>query len=191
MHNAIPFALHLTPGTIAANQDSADSKPKAKRGPKPKVTHNPIAHLIRMAVADNMSFVDDAVMAGLYIAVGDSSGKLNVRPRHLREVICLDIISTAEILPRFLSSTAEPISERTAQYLAAGARVALGGIERYLHQHPLLKTRLQAQWDTQQRDHGECDHRDWDFALDSSLVSSLLTDWDDSYWEEGEEGDAA
>ncbi|KJZ44863.1 hypothetical protein [Pseudomonas fluorescens] len=164
---------------------------KAKRGPKPKVTCNSLAPLIRMAVADNMSFVDDAVMAGLYIAVGDSNGKLNVRPRHLREVICLDIISTAEILPRFLSSNAEPISERTAQYLAAGARVALGGIERYFHQHPLLKTRLQAQWDTQQRDHGECDHRDWDFALDSSFVSSLLTDWDDSYWEEGEEGDAA
>ncbi|VVN25903.1 hypothetical protein PS673_04549 [Pseudomonas fluorescens] len=158
---------------------------KAKRGPKPKVTHNPIAHLIRMAVADNMSFVDDAVMAGLYIGVGDSNGRLNVRIRHLREVICLDIISTAEILPRFLSSTAEPISERTAQYLAAGARVALGGIEHYLHRHPLLKARLQAQWDKQQRDHGECDHGDWDFALDSSL----LTDWDDSYWEEGEEGE--
>jgi hypothetical protein len=158
---------------------------KAKRGPKPKVTHNPSAHLIRMAVADNMSFVDDAVMAGLYIAVGDSNGKLNVRPRHLREVICLDIISTAEILPRFLSSTAEPISERTAQYLTAGARVALGAIERYLHQHPLLKTRLQAQWDTHQREHGECDHKGWDFTLESGLVSSLLTEWDDSYWQEG------
>jgi hypothetical protein len=159
---------------------------KAKRGPKPKVTHNPIAHLIRMAVADNMSFVDDAVMAGLYIAVGDSNGKLNVRPRHLRTVICLDIISTAEILPRFLSNIAEPISERTAQYLAAAARVALGGIEHYLHRHPLLKARLQAQWDTQQRDYGECAHSDWDFALDSSLVSSLLSDWDDSYWQEGD-----
>lgn len=182
MHNAIPFVLHLTPGTIAANQDL---KPKVKRGPKPKVTHNPIAHLIRMAVADNMSFVDDAVMAGLYIAVGDSNGKLNVRPRHLREVICLDIISTAEILPRFLNNTAEPISERTAQYLAAGARVALGGIERYLNRNPLLKARFQAQWDTQQRDHGECAHGDWDFASDSSLISSVLTDWDDSYWQEG------
>ncbi|MFP3518739.1 hypothetical protein SB766_21385 [Pseudomonas sp. SIMBA_077] len=144
-----------------------------------------------MAVADNMSFIDDAVMAGLYIAVGDSNGKLNVRPRHLREVICMDIISTAEILPRFLSSTFEPISERTAQYLAAGARVALGGIERYLHQHPLLKARLQAQWDSQQRDDGECDRTDWNFAFDSSFVSSLLTDWDNSYWEEEEEGDAA
>ncbi|NMZ19921.1 hypothetical protein HBO08_23175 [Pseudomonas rhodesiae] len=188
MHNVIPFVLQPTPGTIAANQEP---KLKAKRGPKPKVTLNPSAHLIRMAVANNMSFVDDAVMAGLYIAVGDSNGKLNVRPRHLREVICLDIISTAEILPRFLSSTAEPISDRTAQYLAAGARVALGGIERWLDQHPLLKARLQAQWDTQQRDHGECVQRDWDFALNSSFISSLLTDWDNSYWEEGEEGDAA
>lgn len=180
----------LTPDT-SDTLAPLSTQAKAKRGPKPKVTHNPNAHLIRMAVADNMSFVDDAVMAGLYIAVGDSNGKLNVRPRHLREVICLDIISTAEILPRFLSSTAEPISERTAQYLTAGARVALGSIERYLHQHPLLKTRLQAQWDTQQRDHGECDQRDGDFALDSSFISSLLTDWDDSYWEEGEKGDAA
>lgn len=181
MHNAIPFVLHLTPGTIAANQDF---KPKAKRGPKPKVTHNPIAHLIRMAVADNMSFVDDAVMAGLYIAVGDSNGKLNARTRHLREVICLEIISTAEILPRFLNNTAEPISERTAQYLAAGARVALGGIEHYLHRHPLLKARLQAQWDTQQHHDFERAHGDWDFALDRSLVSSFLTDAEESYWQE-------
>lgn len=195
MHNETPFALHHTPGTIVADQNSADSKPKAKpkakRGPKPKVTPNPNAHLIKVAVANNMPFVDDAVMAGLYIAVGDSNGTLNVRPRHLREVICLDIISTAEILPRFLSNTAEPISERTAQYLAAGGRVALGGIERYLHQHLRLKARLQAQWDQLQRIHDECGHSEWDYSFDSSSVSSLLVEWESSYWDEGEEGDAA
>ncbi|MFV3403268.1 hypothetical protein ACNFIC_04845 [Pseudomonas sp. NY15463] len=187
MHDEIPLFLQFPPNTIGANQDP---KPKAKRGPKPKVTHNPIAHLIRMAVANNMSFVDDAVMAGVYIAVGDSNGTLNVRPRHLKEVICLDIISTAEILPRFLSNTAEPISERTAQYLAAGGRVALGSIERYLHQHPHLKTRLQTQSDRQQRVHGEYGHPECDYSLDSSFVRSLLAEWENSYWEEGEEDDA-
>ena len=175
----------LTPDT-SDTLAPLSTQAKAKRGPKPKVTHNSLAPLIRMAVGDKMSFVDDAVMAGLYIAVGESNGTLNVRPRHLREVICLDIISTAEILPRFLSNAAEPISERTAQYLAAAARVALGNIEHHLHRHPLQKARLQAQWDTQKRDHGECEHGDWDFALDSSLVSSLLADWDNSYWQEGD-----
>lgn len=116
-----------------------DTQAKAKRGPKPKVKRNTLAHLIHMAVDDNMPFIDDAVMAGLYIAVGDNKGKLNVSPRLLPTVICLDIISTAEILHHFSNKMAEPISERTAQYLAAAARVALGGIERYLHQHPLLK----------------------------------------------------
>lgn len=187
MHDSIPFAFHTTSRPISAN---SDPKPKAKRGPKPKVTPNPNAHLISMAVVNNMPFVDDAVMAGLYIAVGDSNGTLNVRPRHLKKVICLDIISTAEILPRFLSNTAEPISERTAQYLAAGGRVALGGIERYLHQHPQLKALLQAQWDRQQRVHGEYGHSEWDHSLDSSIVSSLLAEWENSYWEEGEENDA-
>lgn len=188
MHDSIPFAFYTTSHPISANPDP---KPTAKRGPKPKVTPNPNAHLISMAVVNNMPFVDDAVMAGLYIAVGDSNGTLNVRPRHLKKVICLDIISTAEILPRFLSNTAEPISERTAQYLAAGGRVAVGGIERYLHQHPQLKARLQAQWDRQQRVHGGCDDSEWDHSLDSSIVSSLLAEWENSYWEEGEEDDAA
>lgn len=173
----------LTPDT-SDTLAPLSTQAKAKRGPKPKVTHNPNVHLIRMAVADNLPFVDDAVMAGLYIAVGDSNGKLNVRPSHLREVICLDIISTAEILPRFLSNIAEPISERTAQYLAAGARVALGSIEHFLHRHPIMKARLQAQFDKHQHEHGECDHGGWDFALESSLVSSFLTDGEESYWQE-------
>ncbi|MBP5100759.1 hypothetical protein, partial [Pseudomonas protegens] len=103
MQSATPFVLHLAPGTAAANQDFDNTqdtlrdKPKAKRGPKPKVRPNPQAHLIRMAMASGLSFIDDAVMAGVYIGVSSSNGKLNVRPRHVRKVICLDTISTAEI----------------------------------------------------------------------------------------------
>lgn len=174
MQTAIPFALHLTPGTLAANQEFSDTtpKPKAKRGPKPKVTPNPRAHLIRMALMNSLSFIDDAVMAGLYIAVGDSNGKLNVRPRHLRKVICLNVISTADILPRFINNHGEPISERTAQYLAAAARVALGGIERHLRQHPALVSRLQAQWDRAKGDDdGWCD------------LDSVQADYSFSQWE--------
>src|SRR5471030_26037 len=151
-----------------------DNPTKAKRGPKHKVTPNPNAHLICMAVDDGMPFIDDAVMAGLYIAVGDSGGKLNVRPRHLRKVICLDTISTVEVLPRFLNNQAEPICDCTARYLVAAARIALGGIERHLNRNPLLKARLQALWDKQQRIDGV-----WDSTVDCSSLAGW--EWQERY----------
>lgn len=167
------FVLHLIPETPLSE---LSPKPKAKRGPKPKVTPNPSAHLIRMALANNMSFIDDAVMAGLYIAVGDSNGRLNVRPRQVRKVICLDLISAVDILPRFINNHGNPICKRTAQYLAAAARVALGGIERHLNRHPLVKRRLQAQWERAQCDGGWCD-----FGLDDVESSYSLAQWE---WQE-------
>lgn len=172
MQSAMPFVLHLTPGTLAANQDFPDSKPKAKRGRKPSVTPNPHVHLIRMAMMNGLSFIDDAVMAGLYIAVGDSNGKLNVRPRHLRKVICLDVISTDTILPRFINSQGKPICKRTAQYLASAARVALGGVERHFHRNPSLVSRLQAQWERSQLEYdGWCD-------LDEMQAEYSLSQWE-------------
>ncbi|WP_257110751.1 hypothetical protein [Pseudomonas ficuserectae] len=168
MQKAIPFVLHLTPGTLAANQDDLDVSPKPRRGRPATVTTNSIAHLIRMALMSNMSFVDDAVMAGLYIAVGDSNGKLNVRPRQVRKVICLDFISTSEILPRFINNHGGPICKRTAEYLAAAARVALGGIGRHLARNPALGKRLQAQWERYQQDGDE-----WDYTLDSDMLTDL------------------
>lgn len=177
MQSATPFVLHLAPGTTAANQDfdTPQDKPKAKRGPKPKVRLNPQAHLIRMAMANGLSFIDDAVMAGLYIAVGDSNGKLNVRPRHVRKVICFSVISTAELVSRLRTLTGDPICERTARYLAAAARLAIGGIERHFHRNPALVKRLQAQWERSQRvDEGWPD-------LDDVAASYSLAHWE---WQE-------
>ncbi|SFO19244.1 hypothetical protein [Pseudomonas syringae] len=176
MQKAIPFVLHLTPGTLAANQDDLDVSPKPRRGRPATVTTNSIAHLIRMALMSNMSFIDDAVMAGLYIAVGDSNGKLNVRPRQVRKVICLDVISTSEILPRFINNHGNPICKRTAQYLAAAGRIAIGGIERHLNRQPLLRKRLQTQWDRAQQDGDWCD-----FGLDESEYGYSLAHWE---WQE-------
>ena len=167
------FVLHLIPETAPSD---LPAKAKAKRGRPATVTHNPIAHLIRMALTGNMSFIDDAVMAGLYIAVGDSNGKLNVRPRQVRKAISLDLISTAEMLPRFINNHGNPICTRTAQYLAAAARIAIGGIDRHLNRHPFLKRRLQAQWE-QAKSEG-----DWcDFGLDDVEVSYSLAQWE---WQE-------
>ncbi|MDD1007289.1 hypothetical protein M5G27_07315 [Pseudomonas shahriarae] len=183
MQSATPFVLHLAPGTAAANQDSDNTqdvpqdkpKPKAKRGPKPKVKPNPQAHLIHMAMANGLSFIDDAVMAGLYIAVGDSGGKLNVRPRDVRKVICFNVISTAELVARLRTLTGDPICERTARYLAAAARLAIGGIERHFHRNPTLLKRLQAQCDRTQRvDEGWPD-------LDDVAASYSLAQWE---WQE-------
>lgn len=173
MLSAIPSVSTLAPGTVAANQDFDDTpdKPKPKRGRPPTVTPNLNAHLIRMAMANGLSFIDDAVMAGLYIAVGDSNGKLNVRPRDARKVVCLSIISTAEITARFRTLTGDPICDRTSRYLASAARVALGGIERHFHRNPALVKRLQAQWERSQ-----CDDGGW--CLDDMADSYSLAQWE-------------
>lgn len=156
MHTAIPFALHLTPGIISTNEDVIDPEPKAKRGRKPNVIRNPQSHLIRMAISNGMPFIENAVMAALYIAVGASNGTLNARPRHLRKVICFDIISKETLISRLISNHGKPISARTARYLVAAARLALGGIERHLRCNPALASRLQAEWDRAQSD-GDAD----------------------------------
>ncbi|AVB21093.1 hypothetical protein OX90_11450 [Pseudomonas coronafaciens pv. porri] len=168
MQKAIPFVLHLTPGTLAANQDDLDVSPKPRRGRPLTITSNPNANMIRMAITNDMAFIDDAVMAGLYIAVGDSNGRLNVRPRHVRKAICLALISTADLRARFINNHGEPICKRTAEYLAAAARVALGGIGRHLARNPALGKRLQAQWDRYQQNGDE-----WDYTLDSDMLTDL------------------
>lgn len=115
------------------------------RGPKPKVRDNPLASIIKIAGAAREQWIDDAVMAGMYIGVGSHKGKLNISPRNVRMVIQLDQISVKAITEHggFLNHNEEPYSERSCQYVAAAGRIAVSYIEHYLHQRPALKNRLE------------------------------------------------
>jgi hypothetical protein len=116
-----------------------------KRGPKPKVCLNPFAAIIKLAITENAHWIEDAVMAGMYISVESSNGKLNIRPGYVRKVITMAVISTDAIAgnPVFRNHDLEPVSERYGRYLAAAGRVALHNIERYLDTHPAEQQRLE------------------------------------------------
>jgi hypothetical protein len=123
--------------------DVLSSKPK--RGPKPKVCLNPFAAIIKVAITENAHWIEDAVMAGMYISVESSNGKLNIRPGYVRKVITMAVISTDAIAgnPVFRNHDLGPVSERYGRYLAAAGRVALRNIERYLDTHPAEQQRLE------------------------------------------------
>ena len=133
-----------TPAKPTTVIDVLGSKPK--RGPKPKVCLNPFAAITKVAIAENAHWVEDAVMAGMYIAVESSNGKLNIRPGYVRKVLTMAVISTEAISrnPAFRNHDLEQVSERYARYLAAAGRVALRNVERYLDAHPAVLQRLEA-----------------------------------------------
>jgi len=122
----------------------ADST-KPKRGPKPKVCLNPFTAIIKLAIAENVHWIEDAIMAGMYISVESNKGKLNIRPTYVRKVITMAVISTDVIAgnPAFRNHDLEPVSERYVRYLAAAGRVALRNIDRYLDAHPAEQKRLE------------------------------------------------
>lgn len=124
--------------------DTLSTSPK--RGPKPKVRLNQYAAIIKVAVAENAHWIEDAVMAGMYIAVESSNGKLNIRPGYVRKVLTMAVISTEAIScsPAFRNHDLEPVSGRYARYLAAAGRVALCNVERYLDTRPAVLQRLEA-----------------------------------------------
>lgn len=144
------------------NTDQETPSPaKATRGPKPVVTLNPLAPLIRVAASRSMPFIEDAVMTGIYIAVGSNNGTLNARPRHVQRAIGMDVISTAHIQSLFCTNHGTPISERTARYIAGAARVALGKIRRLFERTPALVNRLEGMLADDKRWELDCELDDW------------------------------
>lgn len=129
--------------TPAIPTDAPSSK--SRRGPKPKVRLNPFTAIIKVAIKENAHWIEDAIMAGMYISVESNNGKLNIRPTYVRKVITMAVISTDAIAnnPAFRNHDLEPVSERYVRYLAAAGRVALRNIERYLNAHPSEQTRLE------------------------------------------------
>ena len=119
---------------------------KSRRGPKPKVRLSPHVAIIKVAISERSHWIEQAVMAGMYIAVESNNGKLNIKPGLVRKVLTLPVISTDTIARHsaFRNHDLEPVSPRYVRYLAAAGRVALGCIERHLGQHPDEQQRLEA-----------------------------------------------
>jgi hypothetical protein len=142
-------ALHAEFGDPASDQPIAtveSSCTKPRRGPKPKVRLNPHVASIKIAIAERAHWIEDAVMAGIYIAVGSNNGKLNIKPGYVRKVLTIPVISADTIAshPAFRNHDLKPVSERYVRYLAAAGRLALGSIERHLDRHPDEQQRLEA-----------------------------------------------
>jgi hypothetical protein len=125
------------PGVIA---------PNSRRGPKPKIRLNQHVAIIKIAIGERAAWLENAVMAGIYIAVEASNGKLNIKPRYVRKALTMGVISTDTIARHsaFRNHDLKPVSERYVRYIAAASRVALGSIERFLDQHPNEQKRLEA-----------------------------------------------
>ncbi|WP_134698002.1 hypothetical protein [Pseudomonas putida] len=132
--------------TAASGIDASSASTGTRRGPKPKVRINRYADIIRQAVKQRTHWIENAVMAAVYITVGSSNGTLNIRPTYVRHVITMPIISTEKITLNsiFRNHDFEPVSDRYARYLASAGRVAVDHIERYLEQHPDELTGIQA-----------------------------------------------
>ena len=126
--------------------DAATPNTTPRRGPKPQIRLNPHAAIIKVAVAERLQWIEQAVMAGMYIAVGSNNGKLNIKPGYVRKVLTMPVISTEAIASNtpFRNHEMEPVSERYIRYLAAAGRVALGCINRHLECHPDERQRLEA-----------------------------------------------
>lgn len=141
---------------------------KVKRGPRPKIYLNPYAAIIKVAIAENAHWIENAVMAAMYIAVEDSKGKLNIRPGYVRRVIAMTVISTEAIANNntFRNHDLEPVSERYVRYLAAAGRVALRNIERHLDEHPEERQRLETKIIASEGWCGEFDLDEADYVVD-------------------------
>lgn len=139
-----------------------------RRGPKAKVRLNPYADIIRQAIKERAHWIENAVMAGVYIAVGSSKGTLNIRPDYARHVIAMPVISTEKIALNsiFLNHDFELVSDRYARYLASAGRVAVGHIERYLEQHPNELTGIQARLSLEGTWGDECDLDESKYSID-------------------------
>lgn len=135
--------IAVSPITPATPPEATCTQPK--RGPKPKVRLNPNVAIIKVAIAERAHWIEQAVMAGMYIAVESSNGKLNIKPGYVWKVLTMPVISTDAIArnPTFRNHDLQPVSERYVRYLAAAGRVALGCIERHLDHHPDEQQRLE------------------------------------------------
>lgn len=84
------------------------------------------------------AFVEDAVMASVYIVAGTSGrGRVNISPKFVFKCLMLPIISTQTVKTRELGYE---MSDRQAQRLAQTVRFALDGIKHRIQEYELTHT---------------------------------------------------
>lgn len=71
------------------------------------------------------SFVEDAVMAAVYIVAGTNNGRVNISPKLVKKAMMLTDISVETVKPLEFGYD---LSERQAQRLAQTVRFALDGV---------------------------------------------------------------
>lgn len=78
------------------------------------------------------AFVEDAVMAAVYIVAGTSNGQVNISPKLVFKCLMLNEISSASVATR---EVGYDMSKRQAQRLAQTVRFALEGIRHRIQEY--------------------------------------------------------
>lgn len=86
------------------------------------------------------AFVDDAVMAAVYIVAGTSNGQVNISPKLVFKCLMLNEISTESVATR---EVGYEMSDRHARRLAQTVRFALDGIRHRIQEYESLITEEQ------------------------------------------------
>lgn len=107
----------------------------SQRGRKPKVTQNPYADIIRLALKLKMNWVDDYIIGAAFTSAGCSNGKPNVSPDDVASLLCCEEICAKNV---GVSMYTFEISLRRQQLVAQAARFALNGIDYFLHMNPSM-----------------------------------------------------
>lgn len=117
------------------------SEPTGPRRGRPALrTENPLVNLIPLLSLERPQWFDDLVYGSIATSVSTSQGRLNVRPGQVIAALHLRTISMAALGQQENSS-------RGLQAVAQAARHCLRGVEHYLHRHPQVRARLEAEID--------------------------------------------
>lgn len=114
---------------------------RAQGGGRPALrTENPLVNLIPLLSLDRPRWFDDIVYGSIATSASTSQGRLNVRPGQVIAALHLRTISVAAL-------GQQENSNRGLQAVAQAARHCLRGVEHYLHRHPQVRARLEAEID--------------------------------------------
>lgn len=107
----------------------------SQRGRKPKVTQNPYADIIRLALKLKMNWIDDYIIGAAFTSAGSSNSKPNVSPDDVASLLCCEEISAKNV---GVSMYTFEISLRRQQLVAQAARFALNGVDYFFHKNPSM-----------------------------------------------------
>ena len=123
------------------NDAPSPPEPTGPRRGRPALrTENPLVNLIPLLSLDRPQWFDDIVYGSIATSANSSQGRLNVRPGQVIAALHLRTISVAAL-------GCQENSIRGLQAVAQAARHCLRGVEHYLHRHPKVRARLEAEID--------------------------------------------